>query len=106
MPTLNVDLLSHPCLCRFGGPFQWHNSNRHYAAMSDRFFVNTIEIGPDLDDPEVTRQILKAAAAGLKQVKAKALSHQDVSGGGIYVGLAGVALTYLRMAQQLQRGFE
>lgn len=31
--------------------------------------------------------------------------HQDVSGGSIYVGTGGVALTYLHIAQQVQRGF-
>jgi hypothetical protein len=35
-------------------------------------------------------------------VKAAAKAHSDVSGGGIYVGLGGVALTYLRIAQQVR----
>lgn len=34
-------------------------------------------------------------------VKAAAKAHSDVSGGGVYVGLGGVALTYLRIAQQV-----
>jgi hypothetical protein len=42
----------------------------------------------------------------LQEVKACALKHKDISGGGIYVGLGGVGLTYLRMAQQVQRGFK
>lgn len=41
----------------------------------------------------------------LQEVKAAAVSHKDVSGGSIYVGVGGVALTYIKMAQQLQRGF-
>jgi hypothetical protein len=41
----------------------------------------------------------------VQEVKVAALQHRDVAGGGIYVGLGGVALTYLRMAQQVQRGF-
>lgn len=41
----------------------------------------------------------------LQDVKVCAEKHRDVSGGGIYVGLGGVGLTYLRMAQQVQRGF-
>lgn len=48
--------------------------------------------------------VLRAAAEALKVIKAAALAHRDVSGGGVYVGLAGVALLYLRMAQQLRRG--
>lgn len=41
----------------------------------------------------------------LQEFKAAAVAHRDVSGGGIYVGVGGVGLTYLRMAQQVQRGF-
>lgn len=41
----------------------------------------------------------------LQEVKSAAVCHRDVSGGGMYVGVGGVGLTYLRMAQQLQRGF-
>jgi hypothetical protein len=62
-----------------------------------------------------TRLLSQGAAAALhivlmlavlaQEVKAAALQHRDVAGGGIYVGLGGVALTYLRMAQQVQRGF-
>lgn len=37
----------------------------------------------------------------VQAVKAAAKAHQDVSGGGIYVGLGGVALTYLRIVQQV-----
>eukprot|EP00775_Hariotina_reticulata_P009210 gene9210-9377_t len=58
------------------------------------------------DEPQVVREILKAAAAALKEVKALAKVHKEVSGGGVYVGAAGIALVYLRMAQQLERGFK
>jgi len=34
--------------------------------MADRYFKNTMIIGPDLDGDDVTRAILKAAAAALK----------------------------------------
>eukprot|EP00879_Flechtneria_rotunda_P018916 GHRR01019854.1.p1 GENE.GHRR01019854.1~~GHRR01019854.1.p1 ORF type:complete len:297 (+),score=90.35 GHRR01019854.1:3715-4605(+) len=71
--------------------------------MSDRYFENTLVTGV-VGDPEVVREILKAAAVALKEVKAAAIQHQDVSGGSIYVGVAGVALTYLHIAQQVQRG--
>lgn len=72
--------------------------------MADRYFENTLQLAAP-NDPPVVREILKAAAVALKEVKAAALQHRDVAGGGIYVGLGGIALTYLRMAQQVQRGF-
>jgi len=49
--------------------------------------------------------VMKSVLCVLQDVKVCAGKHRDVSGGGIYVGLGGVALTYLRMAQQVQRGF-
>jgi hypothetical protein len=46
--------------------------------------------------------IAAPAALAPQAVKAAAKAHSDVSGGGIYVGLGGVALTYLRIAQQVR----
>lgn len=73
--------------------------------MAGRYFENPYSPVPSLVGPEGTRVILKAAGLALKAVKAAAKAHQDVSGGGIYVGLGGVALTYLRIVQQVSRGF-
>lgn len=109
------------------------------SRMVERYFQNDMMVGPELDGDDVTRTILKAAAAALKvgrpmllqeaaglppdfsmdqsssyvllrrcwqEVKACALQHRDVSGGGIYIGLGGVGLTYLRMAQRAARGYK
>lgn len=72
--------------------------------MGPRHFENPHEQVPALIDGDGTRRLLNAAGVALKKLKAAAKAHSDVSGGGVYVGLGGVALTYLRMAQRAQRG--
>jgi hypothetical protein len=58
------------------------------------------DVPPDFSSAQ-RRHVLQTAARALKEVKAAAAAHTDVSGGGVYVGLGGVALTYLRIAQQV-----
>ncbi|KAI8477471.1 MAG: Lanthionine synthetase C-like protein [Monoraphidium minutum] len=75
------------------------------SSRNPRYFENPYGQVPQLPRAEVARTCLKAAAVALKAVKAAALAHRDVSGGGVYVGLGGIALTYLRISQQVGRGF-
>ncbi len=61
------------------------------AAHDPRCFSNTMPDNTPLTAAE-EQEVLGAAGSVLKHVKQAAKAHQDIAGGSIYIGTAGVAL--------------